>query len=123
MPSNRIAPPRIRPGGLGTSRRIEAAVTLLPQPDSPTSPSVRPASIVNDTPSTARTSPASVSNPTFRLSISRSGTCDLGRQVGYWNRLPHVVEILVDVLVDRIAPCSGAHGLFERGLRLRDRSR
>src|SRR6185295_15162021 len=66
-------PPRIRPGGLGTRRRIEVAVTLLPQPDSPTRPSVLPSWIEHDTPSTARNSPASVSNPTFRSSISRSG--------------------------------------------------
>ncbi|MNT06890.1 hypothetical protein D3C72_1415730 [compost metagenome] len=49
-----------RPGGVGTSRRIESAVTLLPQPDSPTTPSVRPARTVYDTPSTERTVPASV---------------------------------------------------------------
>ena len=33
----------MRPGGLGISRRIDSAVTLLPQPDSPTMPSVSPA--------------------------------------------------------------------------------
>ena len=41
-PWKRIAPPTIRPGGDGTSRRIDSAVTLLPQPDSPTSPSGSP---------------------------------------------------------------------------------
>src|SRR5262249_37115854 len=51
---------------------MEVAVTLLPQPDSPTSPSVRPASTPHDTPSTACTNPASVLKPTWRLSISRS---------------------------------------------------
>ena len=34
---------------------IDSAVTLLPQPDSPTTPSVPRAGISNDTPSTART--------------------------------------------------------------------
>ena len=43
-PSKRISPPTIFPGGLGISRRIESALTLLPQPDSPTSPSVSPSS-------------------------------------------------------------------------------
>ena len=33
---------------------IESAVTLLPQPDSPTMPSVSPGASENDTPSTAR---------------------------------------------------------------------
>ena len=33
MPSNRIAPPTIRPGGSATRRSIDSAVTLLPQPD------------------------------------------------------------------------------------------
>ena len=42
MPSKRIAPPTMRPGGVGTSRMIDSAVTLLPQPDSPTTPSVSP---------------------------------------------------------------------------------
>ena len=32
----------LRPGGLAIRRRMESAVTLLPQPDSPTTPSVSP---------------------------------------------------------------------------------
>ena len=36
----------MRPGGCGTSPMIDSAVTLLPQPDSPTMPSVRPRSSV-----------------------------------------------------------------------------
>ena len=42
MPSNRIEPDTILPGGSGTSRAIDSAVTLLPQPDSPTRPRVSP---------------------------------------------------------------------------------
>jgi hypothetical protein len=56
-PSKRISPPAIRPGGMGMSRMTEAAVTLLPQPDSPTSPRVSPASIVMLTSSTALRTP------------------------------------------------------------------
>ncbi len=41
---------------------IDSAVTDLPQPDSPTTPSVPRAGISNDTPSTARTVPRSVRN-------------------------------------------------------------
>src|SRR5262245_1585312 len=59
-PSNSTWPPAMRPGGCGTSPMIESALTLLPQPDSPTMPSVRPASSSKLTPSTARNSPASV---------------------------------------------------------------
>src|SRR4051812_15124737 len=61
-PSNSTSPPWIRPGGCGTSRMIESAVTLLPQPDSPTMPSVRPRATLKSTPSTARTSPCSPAN-------------------------------------------------------------
>jgi len=46
--------------------RIASDVTLLPDPDSPTIPSVRPRSTANDTPSTALTTPSSVSNRTRR---------------------------------------------------------
>ena len=38
-PSKRTRPPSIRPAGFGSSRMIARLVTLLPQPDSPTSPS------------------------------------------------------------------------------------
>jgi hypothetical protein len=42
IPSKTILPLTIRPGGFGTSRAIDSAVTLFPQPDSPTRPSVSP---------------------------------------------------------------------------------
>jgi len=38
---------------------IDAAVTLLPDPDSPTIPRVSPRETWNETPSTARTMPSS----------------------------------------------------------------
>ena len=38
---NRMLPPTIRPGGC-TRRKIAMAVVVLPQPDSPTRPSVSP---------------------------------------------------------------------------------
>ena len=41
-PLKRMLPPAMRPGGW-TSRMIDSAVTDLPLPDSPTSPSVSPA--------------------------------------------------------------------------------
>ena len=57
MPSKRIAPPTMRPRRRGRRRRIESAVTLLPQPDSPTIARVSPGATSNETPSTARTTP------------------------------------------------------------------
>ena len=53
--------------------RIDSAVTLLPQPDSPTSPTVRPSAMSKVTPSTARTSPSLVKNEVRRSLILRSG--------------------------------------------------
>ena len=51
-PSNRMPPP------VGSSRPSTSfAVVVLPQPDSPTTPSVRPLSMANETSSTARTTP------------------------------------------------------------------
>src|SRR5262249_58194825 len=55
---NRISPSTIRPGR-STMRKIERAVTLLPQPLSPTMPSVPPGATSKLTPSTAFTRPSS----------------------------------------------------------------
>jgi hypothetical protein len=68
----RIEPPTMRPGGQAISRRIDIAVTLLPQPDSPTTASVSPASTWIDTPSTARVMPSRVKNQVRRSWISSS---------------------------------------------------
>ena len=53
-PSKRSAPPTMRAAG-GSSRRMDSASVVLPEPDSPTMPSVSPARSVSDTSSTART--------------------------------------------------------------------
>src|SRR5881227_542706 len=58
----------------GLSPMIVRQVTLLPEPDSPTIPSVCPLSTVNETPSTARTTPSSVLKYVFRSLTSRSAT-------------------------------------------------
>jgi len=54
---------------------IVRQVTLLPEPDSPTIPSVWPFSIENDTPSTAPTTPSSVWKDVRRSFTSSSATC------------------------------------------------
>ncbi len=51
---------------------IESAVTDLPQPDSPTIPSVLPTSTSNETPSTAWTAPSRVKKYVFRFATSSS---------------------------------------------------
>src|SRR5687768_10087799 len=63
----------MRPGGCGTRPMIESAVTLLPQPDSPTMPRVRPRSRRRSTPSTARTSPRSEAKCVRSSRTSSSG--------------------------------------------------
>ena len=56
---------------------IDNAVIVLPQPDSPTMPSVSPESTYSDTPSTARTVPSRSEIWVWRSSISSSGATEL----------------------------------------------
>src|SRR6184192_3002698 len=72
VPLNRICPPVMRPGSC-TRRRMESAVTLLPQPDSPTMPRVSPGCKSKLTPSTALTTPSSVKNWVLRSLTCRTG--------------------------------------------------
>ena len=65
-PLNSIVPAVIWPPGAGTSRMIESEVTLLPEPLSPTMPSVSPASSEKLTSSTARSSPCSILKTVLR---------------------------------------------------------
>src|SRR5262245_10121172 len=67
-----ISPSTMRPGR-STSRRIERAVTLLPQPLSPTIPSVFPGYSSKLTPSTAFTVPSSWAKYVFRSRTANSG--------------------------------------------------
>ena len=50
----------MRPGGIGMSLSTVIAVTVLPQPDSPTTHTVSPRSTEMSTPSTACSQPSSV---------------------------------------------------------------
>ena len=56
---------------------MESAVTLFPEPDSPTRQRVSPLFIEKETPSTALTSPASVKKEVLRLLIFSSSTASL----------------------------------------------
>ena len=60
LPLKRISPSTILPGGCFIRRRIERAVTLFPEPVSPTMPSVSMTFKSKETPSTAFTTPPSV---------------------------------------------------------------
>src|SRR5882672_8002641 len=91
-PSNRISPFSIRPGGFGIRRSTDSAVTLLPDPDSPTIASVSPGSTWNETPSTAVTVPRSVRNRVVRFLTSSSG-----RVIAADRSMAHLLlEILID---------------------------
>src|ERR1700687_6232664 len=72
VPSSVTEPPTMRPGGSGTSRMIDSAVTLFLQPDSPTIASVSPRRTLKDTSSTALNSPELVKNTVCRFFTSRT---------------------------------------------------
>src|ERR1700693_4283397 len=77
-PRKVIEPPTIRAGS-SSSRMIDLAHTLLPEPDSPTMPRVSPAKRSKLTPSTARTGPASVRNQVRRSLTLRIGASPRSR--------------------------------------------
>src|SRR6476646_7501769 len=62
----------MRPGR-STIRRMDCAVTLLPQPLSPTMPSVFPGETSNEAPSTALVVPSSWKKLVLRFLTERSG--------------------------------------------------
>src|SRR5437867_2233020 len=62
----------MRPGGVGISRMMLSAVTLFPEPDWPTMPSVSPRLMWKSIPSTARTTPSSVKKYVFSPLTSSS---------------------------------------------------
>ena len=69
---SRTSPAGMRAGGMGFSLMMVWAVTLLPQPDSPTTASTSPSSREKVTPRTACTTPAYVSKDTCRSLISNT---------------------------------------------------
>src|ERR1051325_7670313 len=75
-PLKRISPPVIFPG-CATRRMIDIAVTLLPQPDSPTSATASPRRTLNETLSTASTAPSAVKNVVRRFFTSSSASAGL----------------------------------------------
>src|SRR5262245_42042981 len=96
-PRNRIWPPSYTVGGTGLSCRMLMAVTLLPQPDSPTTPSVSPRAMPKLTPSTARTTPSSVWKCVRRSRISSRGSAISG---GLQARVERVAHALAEQVVE-----------------------
>src|SRR5438046_8184938 len=76
-PRNQIAPPAMRPGGCARRYMIDRAVTVFPQPDSPTRPRTSPLPISKSTPSTARRTPREVVNSVLRPRTTRIGSTGL----------------------------------------------
>ncbi|PLY57062.1 hypothetical protein HBH1_04692 [Herbaspirillum sp. BH-1] len=72
-PSKRIAPDRRAWLAMGNRRRMDSAVTLLPQPDSPSRPTVSSLPSEKETPSTGATRRPWLRNSIFSLSISSMG--------------------------------------------------
>src|SRR5215831_12396148 len=91
-----ISPPTMRPGG-STMRRIDCAVTLFPQPLSPTMPSVLPGITSKVVPSTALVVPSSWKKLVRRSRTERSGTGSIAtilevRVRGVADTVAHEVE-------------------------------
>src|SRR5690242_3949586 len=71
-PSKLMLPAEIFALGARMPSIVRASV-VLPEPDSPTSPMMRPRAMVRLTPSSTRAAPPSVAKPTLRSRISTSG--------------------------------------------------
>src|SRR5207302_9407922 len=83
-PRNAIEPETIFPGGSGIRRISERFATDLPDPDSPTMPSVSPCLTSKLTPSTALTTPSSVSKY-VRKSLTASSLPLALVLIGLWS--------------------------------------
>src|SRR6266566_3433739 len=86
-----ISPATMRPGR-STIRRIDCAVTLFPQPLSPTMPSVFPGRTSNEAPSTALVVPSSWKKLVLRFLTESSGLVSfrMRLQIGV-GRIPYPV--------------------------------
>src|SRR5580704_994864 len=113
-PSNRIEPPTMRATFSGRSRMTDNAVTLLPQPDSPTMPSVSPAATSKLTPSTARVTPSALKKCVLRLRTLRSFSLTSLSQASREAR----VEVVAQAVTHEV---DGEHHEREREPRREDR--
>src|SRR6516164_9053074 len=101
-PPKRMLPSTMRPGGEAIRRNMESEVTVLPQPDSPTTASVSPGATEKEMPSTARTTPSRVKEWVFRPSISSRGAAlgmlagSVGSHVAGKGRVKRVAQAVGD---------------------------
>src|SRR3954452_6134625 len=116
---SKIACPLVTRPARGRMPRIASEVTLLPQPDSPTMPSVSPGATSNETPLTACTVPRWVQNCT-RRSFTDSRLKSASPQLG--------VERLAQRVADQVEPerrhddrAAGNDREERRGLKVRVR--
>ena len=72
-PPKSTSPAVMRPMGKGNKPMIDKAVMLLPQPLSPTSPTVSPLPTANEMPSTTFTAPPGSASVVRRPSTVRTG--------------------------------------------------
>ncbi|KAG1387040.1 hypothetical protein G6F59_016583 [Rhizopus arrhizus] len=82
-PSNSMRPPATRPGAR-SRRMMDSDVTLLPQPDSPTRPSVSPRRRSNESLSTATTGGSSPSKQVVRSCTRKTGVGCMGAPTAFW---------------------------------------
>src|SRR4029453_9120611 len=87
----------------------ESAVTLLPDPDSPTRPSVFPRSTEVETPSTACTTPSRVRKDTRRSRMSRSGATSVAN-----SRVEERIRDVDDEVGDDDEDRAEEHGALDR---------
>src|SRR5215813_9150813 len=92
-PAKRALPAVTRPAR-GRMPSNASDVTLLPQPDSPTIPSVSPGAMSNEMPLTACTVPRRVSKRTCRSSTPRRGSLSTRAQLG--------IERLAQAVADQV---------------------
>src|SRR5262245_43753772 len=116
-PPNIAVPPATRPEP-GRIPISASEVTLLPHPDSPTMPSVSPASTWKEMPLTACTVPRCVSNWTRRSSTSRSRSATAAQL--RVERLAHRVADEVERHHDEDDRDPGREGEVRRGLQVAD---
>src|SRR5205085_838500 len=94
----------------------ESTVTLLPQPDSPTMPSVSPGTTSNETPSTARVTPSAV-----KKWVRRSRTLSSGSATGATHPPREArVEAVAQPVADQV---DGEHDQRQRGAGRENRPR
>ena len=96
-----MLPPAIDPP-VGSRFMIDSAVMVLPQPDSPTIPSVSPGSTWIDTPSTACTTPS-----LSRISVRRSVISSSGATVSFLSLpVPALIPAAYPARTRRYRRCS-----------------